>query len=614
MSDPVAELAFRAGILPAYRDLTRTERITGRETQLALLSALGLGVTGDDEARARLAALDAAEEGRVLPPWMVAGTGQVIGMPEGDWLLETESGRQVEGRGELPDLPIGIHALWHAGHETVLLVAPPSLPEPARAWGLTVPLWGLSPTGLGDFGDLRTAGEAAARHGAAFLGINPIHAGFPLTSDRPSPYRPSHRRRLNAMHLTLDTVASADPFVEYEAEYPARLTELRDRFERFEGSAAFDAFREAEGRELELFAAHQALSARYGPFWNNWPAAAQSPDTAPPDEVEDEADFHAWLQWRAHEELTGVQSDLLAAGMDFGLYLDLAVGTHPHGAETWADPGSFARGVSLGAPPDPFAPRGQTWALAPLDPRALVAGRFRVLAETLRQQLRYSRLLRIDHILGFERAFWVPEEPGLPGAYVAMPRDAMLAVVRIEAARAGATVIGEDLGNIPGGLQDALAASGIFGCRLVQFEEDGNGFRAPESYALHSLASFGTHDLPTYLGWRDGQDIAARATLGHLDDEVRDNAFLWRAELVRRFDAVSDEDGTDTMHGFLARSASALVAVQVEDVLEVVDQSNLPGTVDDYPNWRRRLPVPCEALADDARLDRVATIMRDHGR
>lgn len=615
MTDPIATLAMRAGIAPSFLDLRSSERVTGRDTQIALLASMGLAVSTEAEATERLAEIEAEERGRVLPEWQVIEADSPLTLPDDiTWSLETECGRTSEGRGCLPPLPLGIHALSVAGHQTVLLSAPPRLPEPARTWGLTAPLWGLKgpdAPGIGDFRDLRTAGKAAARRGADFLGINPIHACFPLRPDLPSPYSPSHRRRLNPIHLPEGDGVSSGPLIDYEAEIPAKLAALRAAFTDFlsnGGSDAFAAFRKQEGARLDRFAAHQALSGRHGPYWSDWPAIAQSPETAPLDGLEDEIAFHAWLQWRAHEELTGTQKALLDAGMRYGLYLDLAVGTHPHGAETWSDPCDFARGVSLGAPPDSFSPDGQTWGLAPLDPRALVAGRFRALADTLRRQLRYARLLRIDHILGFERAFWVPED-GTPGAYVAMPRGAMLAVTRIEAARAGATIIGEDLGNIPAGLQDALAASGILGCRVMQFEEDENGFRAPESYARLSLASFGTHDLPTFLGWKAGHDIALRAELGHMDHDKAAEAQAWRTRLAGRFAAAADGADADAMHRFLARTSSSLVAVQAEDVLEVVQQTNLPGTINNYPNWRRRLPVSAAELADDPRFARAAEVL-----
>jgi 4-alpha-glucanotransferase len=235
----------------------------------------------------------------------------------------------------------------------------------------------------------------------------------------------------------------------------------------------------------------------------------------------------------------------------------------------------------------------------------------------LRQQFRFSRLVRIDHILGFDRAFWVPqaEGGGVPGAYVAMPKDALLAVARIEAARSGGTIIGEDLGNIPDGLHAHLEASGLLGCRLVMFELDHGGQPwATWDYPERTLASFGTHDLPTYAGWREGRDIAARAALGAIDAETETRARAHRAWEVGQLDRVAGGAEVAAVERFLARVHSRLVALQIEDILDIADQPNLPGTVREYPNWRRRLPLSPEDWGDDPRLARAAATMAAEGR
>jgi 4-alpha-glucanotransferase len=291
------------------------------------------------------------------------------------------------------------------------------------------------------------------------------------------------------------------------------------------------------------------------------------------------------------------------------------VGTHPHGAETWLEPDCFARGVSLGAPPDAFSKDGQVWGLAPLNPWGLIASGFRPVAEMLRQQFRFSKLIRIDHILGFDRAFWVPQEEGLPGTYVAMPKDALLAVARIEAARAGGTIVGEDLGNIPDGLHADLDASGLLGCRVAMFELDHHGHpRRPEDYPERTLASFGTHDLPTYQGWREARDIAARAALGTMDAETEARSRAHRAWETGQLDRVTGGADVEALERFLGRVGSRLVALQIEDILDIKDQPNLPGTVREYPNWRRRLPLSPDAWGDDPRLARAARTMAEAGR
>ncbi len=619
MTDPIAQLAGAMGILPRYTDQTALVRETSRETALALLSAMGMDVATDAEAEDRLAALEATDAARPLPRWIVAEAGAALTLPAdpGAWTLTMEDGTEAEGHGpSLPPLPLGLHVLRVGAHETTLLAAPRALPMPPRGWGVTAPLWGLrapDTPGFGDFDDLRRTGEALATTGAGFLGINPIHACFPTEATWASPYSPSHRRRLNPLHVATGPGVATGPLVDYAREVPAKRAALRAAYDAFAGDPAFDTWAAEEGCDLTRFATHQALSDRYGALWTDWPAHLQSPEGAAGTVPDTEIRYHAWLQWMAHRQLSDTQAALTGAGMRYGLYLDLAVGTHPEGAETWADRDSFARGVSLGAPPDALGPEGQTWNLAPLDPHALARGHFKTLAETLRRQFAYAKLLRIDHILGFERAFWVA--PGLPGAYVQMPRAAMLAVVRIEAARAGATVIGEDLGNIPDGLQDALAASGILGCRLLQFMHDHEGRATPpEAYPPLTLASFGTHDLPTHGGWAHGGDIRARRAIGRIGDDVEARELSERARTAHAFAAAAGSADTDAMHGFLARTASALVAVQAEDVLGVTDQTNLPGTIDEHPNWRRKLPVSGPGMASVPAMGRVAALMKTAGR
>ena len=302
------------------------------------------------------------------------------------------------------------------------------------------------------------------------------------------------------------------------------------------------------------------------------------------------------------------------AGMGLGLYLDLAVGTHPAGAETWEDRASFARGVSLGAPPDAFSPEGQTWGVAPFSPPALADTGFAALAETLAAQLRFAGMLRIDHILGFDRAFWVPE--GMPGLYLAMPREALLAVARIEAARAGAVIVGEDLGNVPEGLAAALDQSGILGCRVAMFERnwETGAFRDAAEWDAEVLAAFSTHDLPTWKGWRAGRDIDWRARLGRSADPAGERRA--RGQEVAALDAVigGAAGEVEALHAFLGRSPCRLAALQAEDILGLEEQANLPGTIHEHPNWRRRLPVDAGAFAADPRLAAAAAIMKTCGR
>lgn len=640
MDDALDGLARRMGIQPSYTDAVGTFRQTSRETQLALLRSMGFDLESPDDAIEPLRQFEAADTKRELPFWVICAPGEVPDLPvseNAEWRFTFEDGSELEGRGHaLPAISLGLHRLETGGASTTVICAPTQLPLPPRSWGVSVPLYGLRPAeegGLADYEDLALAGEAIAKCGAQFLALNPVHAGFLNDTQNYSPYAPSHRRRLNALHIPLDLpVHPGGSLIDYATETPRRVEAMRAAYRDFihsGGDHGFDQFRAREGDALEHFALHQALSDKLGAYWTDWPEPYRDPTSQAvqeaASELRDGMDFHAWLQWGADAALAQADRRLKSAGMRHGLYLDLAVGTHPAGAETWEDRRSFAFGASLGAPPDAFSADGQSWGLAPFNPHELVQQGFRVLAETLRCQLHLAGMLRVDHILGFERAFWVPEDPGCEGAYVSMPFEAMLAVLRLEAARRDAVIIGEDLGNVSDSIRGQMAASGVLGCRVQMFERlswETPKFRPPDQYESAAIASFSTHDLPTWIGWREGADLAALQSLGRIDDEKRAAEVTTRAEETAAFDrmtAACVPEGTDpadqnAMTHALAASQSVLALVQIENVLDIKDQPNLPGTVTEYPNWRQRLPIGVDRYASDTKLVQTATIMKDHNR
>ncbi|MCU0909849.1 MAG: 4-alpha-glucanotransferase, partial [Rhodobacteraceae bacterium] len=383
------ELAAEVGLRPGYSDQTGTWREAPPESIRAALAAAGVPADGDGEAAEALAALRTERAARALPDWMVAEAGAALrigGVPEVDWRLLCEDGSARDGRSEegaidLGPVPAGRHCLTLAGRTTWVLAAPPRLPPPERGWGVTLPLYGLPPghgAGFGSYGDLSDWAAALGRAGADFVGLNPVHAGFPEDEGAFSPYSPSHRRRFSTLHIPAGPVGAPLPdLVDYAQAARVRRAALEAAFAAGP-EAGFAAWREAEGEALELFAVHQAISELHGPYWNAWPAALRDPASA---EVarfaadrRDRVAFHAWLQWRAEAGLAGAREAARAAGMRRGLYLDLAVGTHPFGAETWAERALFAPGVSLGSPPDAFSPDGQTWGVAPFAPRWPRAG------------------------------------------------------------------------------------------------------------------------------------------------------------------------------------------------------------------------------------------------
>lgn len=629
MSDAYLALATSLGVLPRYTDTTGATHRTTPETAKALLEAMGFPVGSEAEAAETGQALAQEVRARRLPLWVVVEAGvadQRLPYSGGVATLRLEDGTESEPYADeelsLPALPLGLHTLELGESRTTLIAAPRALPLPARGWGVTLPLYGLRTAeegGIGSYTDLAGAVEALADHDADFVGINPVHAGFPERADLYSPYSPSSRRQLNVMHISpARGHGTGGTLVDYATDIPARLAALRAEFDATRDfQSAFHVFAEEGGVALARFALHQALSQRFGPFWTDWPAAYRNPDSAEvrafaaDEEAGREVAFHLWLQWRADTELGAAARK--ATGMRHGLYLDLAVGTHPAGAETWAEPKLFARGVSLGAPPDAFSPDGQSWGIAPFVPRALETTGFSALAETLRAQFRHARLLRIDHILGFERAFWVPDSDA-PGAYVTMPREAMLAVARLEAARAGALIVGEDLGNVPKGLRAALAKSGILSCAVAQFERDRQGWHGPEAYPVAALAAFGTHDLPPFEGWRQSTDIEARASISLWGPRQLEAARADRDTEVRGFVEATGAADLPALERALARAPSRLVALQIEDLLGIDEQPNLPGTTTEYPNWRRRLPVGPDDLARHPALARAAATMQEYGR
>ncbi|PZX17534.1 4-alpha-glucanotransferase [Palleronia aestuarii] len=624
MIDPRDDLAGRLGIVPEYRDATGTVHEISALTRDALLEAMGVP-TGPVGAARHLEMLKERDAGRPIPDYTIVDVGsfdriESIGEREWEILLEDGSTRRGSG-GELGELPLGVHEIRCEGATGWILCAPARLPEPPRCWGVTLPLYGIGRDGaIGTYADLAEAVGSLGRAGAAFVGVNPIHAGFPADPNAISPYSPSHRGRLSTIYIAAEEAGDGDDaaLIDYGTAIPIRMKALEAEWRRASSDDARDWRRDGDA-DLQRFCLHQALSERFGSYWPAWPEEYRSPDTEASktfaEENAERLDFHAWLQRRADRQLAEVEQAAKEAGMTYGLYLDLAVGTHPAGAETWGDAELFARDVSLGAPPDAFSSDGQSWGLAPLRPDTLIAEGFRPLSAILRRQLAHAKILRIDHILGFDRAFWVPVQDGIPGAYVRMPRDALLAVARIEAARAGAVIVGEDLGNIPDGLQQALRDAGILGCRVVQFEQHWEhyrpSFRDPEHYTTEALTSFSTHDLPTWLGWREGRDIDWRRDLGSMDVETHRQSMEKRREEVETLDRMLQNAGVDAMHRFVGSTTSRLVALQIEDILGKVEQPNLPGTVDDHPNWRRRVGEDAGTLGRLDAVKRTAQIMSE---
>lgn len=672
-------LARLAGIMDDYTDSVGRHCVTPNETKASLLAAMGLGATEDDFAKT-IADLETQAAARALPETLVVEAARNTDITlqngkSGRWRLMQDGAFVANGRADdilsLPRLTAGYYDLVlepDAGDEqsSFIIAAPPRAPrideitDRDKLWGVTGGLYQVRSStnlGLGDYGDLATLCQILADKGADFFGINPIHA-LGYTEPGFSPYSPSHRRFLNVRHIdhdalpefhhsdqaraflneqaeTLRHLHDAD-FVEYAQAWALLRPVLEAAFQTLqtepalaERREAFKAFRFTEGSLLEDLCRFEALSETHGPDWRLWPQDYRDPRsaavTAFAEARANRVAFHAYLQFLAEEQVLSAQAAAQKAGMALGLYTDLAVGVRPGGAETWAEPNIFATNVSLGAPGDAFNPAGQCWGLSPLNPLGLAKQQFKPFISMIRRALRYAGMIRIDHILGFERCFWVPDgDAELPGAYVEYPRDILLAILRLEGTRAGALIIGEDLGLVPDGIRDALRNSAIYGCTILRFEEDDCGnFQDPATYRQETLASFASHDLPTVLGFWRGCDINVWKQLGTVDDlaEARmQEERRYDRQRLQRLTGLST-DGVDIsasalcdgIHAALLNGAAALTALQMDDILEVADQPNLPGTVDEYPNWRRKFSVTLDTMAETKALDRLAALASETG-
>jgi len=612
-------LAAAAGIAAEWWDVGGTRHVVAAETKRALLAAMGYPARTRDDARSHLADIAAAR----------ANTAA----------LDTVAGR---------------------------CYLPPALRAGARRFGLAAHLYALrraGDAGIGDFTTLARAAEATARVGGSLVGLNPLHALFAEDRERASPYHPSDRRFLDPIYVDVDAVpdlaASAEAralldrsaprlaglaartHVDYAGVWDVKRAVLAACFATFGQRAAddplvaeFDRFVAAGGASLAHFAWFEAIAAAYPRVqWQRWPDDLRAPDASG---VAGFAAQHAravrfalYLQWLADRQLAAAAARARAAGLAFGFYRDLAVGAAPDGAEPWANPGAFARDVSIGAPPDPFSPSGQVWCLPPPNPHAIRATGAAAFRELLAANMRHAGALRIDHVMGLTRLFWVPDgATAADGAYVDYPLALQLSVLAERSASARCIVVGEDLGTVPDGLRERLAAADVLSYRVLWFERDGAQFLPPERYPAKAVACVSTHDLPTIAGWWRGADIDEKRSLGLLDDAVAGTARTERgvertalaqalaaagATHGRPVDAAATPDATlvAAVHGFIGAAPSALAVVQADDLAGATTALNLPATDRARPNWRRRIDVDVDALWTNEAGARTAKALAD---
>ncbi len=521
---------------------------------------------------------------------------------------------------------------------------PEVLAQGGRIWGFVVQLYGLRSArnwGIGDFGDLRLLLEIASRFGAAVVGVNPLHAADV------SPYSPSSRHALNTLYLDVEAIPEFARCAEAQAlfnsrEFRARLRALREldlvdhggvraaklevlellhacfradpaRTERF---AQFDR---RSPRALRDYALYEALKEELGGGWQSWPEQYRDPDSPAVRKFSkskaSRVQFHAYLQWNARLQLDLAQRRARELGMPVGLYVDLALGSDGGGAEVWSDQAAYATGASIGAPPDEFNPRGQDWGLPPYSPRALRAAGYRPFIELLRANMPAGGALRLDHVMALARLYWIPRgrKPDR-GGYVNYPFRELLGLLAQESRRNRCMVIGEDLGTVTPELRKALNQAGVLSYRPLLFEKEPNGeFCPPGAYPREALVCVSTHDLPTWRGFWQAHDLGLRERLALTVDPQKERA--QRDADKDKLRRALERDGFDTSaagaHAFLARTPSKVLLVQPEDVFELVDQANLPGTVDQHPNWRRKLPLPLERWASEPRMQALAQAMAE---
>jgi len=645
----LSDLAEKAGVSPEWWGLDGSHHPVSAGSRRALLEAMDLPAASNAQARESLWRLG-EDSRRALPACLVRRIGEAVVVPVRGperWLtIETEGGEVdhrpvADGEVRLPALPLGRHRLRLDDTESVLIVVPtmafqPQTLDEARRFGLSAQLYALrraGDQGVGDFTTLRRLAEGAASQGAAMVALNPLHALFPADRERASPYYPSDRRFLDPLYLDLSALPdvrlpeaaqalSALPAVDYAKVWSLKAKALEASFARFDKSAAaedraaFEAFTAAGGEALAGFAVFQAIAeTRPDAAWRAWPAPLRDP--ASPGVAAFAAAhatrvrYHQYLQWLCEGQFAAAA----VSALDLGLCRDLAVGAAPDGAEAWAA-GDRLAAASIGAPPDAFAPQGQVWGLPPPIPRRATQEGYASFAALLRANMRHAGALRIDHVLGLARLFWVPQgAEGREGAYVSYPMSDLLGVLALESVRARCLAVGEDLGTVADGLREGLRETGVYSYRVLPFERDGSVLRPPSAYPAKALACVSTHDLPPLAGWWEGIDLDERAALNLIPPADLPAAKAARqAEKATLLDAVAaaglgqgwtapspfHADLAAAIHALVASSASRLMLAQVEDLAGERVGVNLPGTDRERPNWRRKIDPPVETVLTSA--------------
>ncbi|WP_432506621.1 4-alpha-glucanotransferase [Kineococcus arenarius] len=700
------ELAAACGVATRFTDWQGRESAVRRSTIEAVLTAMGLDVSGPAALDEALHEVKLRPWRRTLPPVVVAREGRAhqvpVHVPHGDPLelvVQLEDGgwaalRQVDrwvdpvrvdgrltGRAtfEVPDdLPLGWHVLrahTPSGDATCPLVVTPDVLElpPAlqsgRSWGYQTQLYSVRSSrswGIGDLADLGELSSYAAEQGAGWVLVNPLAAASPVPPMEPSPYLPTTRRFVNPVYLRVEDVhevaylapadraaverlaagcrpSNTDPGeIDRDAVWAAKREALEIVFRQGRTPAREAAFRRYVADEdpgLTDFAAWCALAERHGLPVADWPEEVATPAAAAGsgalDELAERVEFHRWLQWQCDEQLRTAQDLATAAGTGPGIVHDLAVGVHPDGADVWSLGDALAHGVTVGAPPDAFNQQGQDWSQPPWRPDRLAEQAYAPFRDMVRTILRHAGGLRVDHVLGLFRLWWIPQgAPASEGTYVRLDHEALIGILALEAHRAGAVVVGEDLGTVEPWVREYLAERGVLGSAVLWFEYDGAEPRSPEDYRELALASVTVHDLPPTAGYLAQEHVALRDRLGLLTRPVEEERRRDQAEqdrilgLVRErgllAEGAGEQETVEALHRYLALAPSLMVGVSLVDAVGDRRTQNQPGTALEHPNWKMPLTGPdgevvlLDDLPADTRarsLARVvdAAVRADHG-
>lgn len=651
-------LARALGIAIDWRDAQGRSCRVADDTLEAIVTALGYPAGCDADVRRSLDRL--MEEKRRLPALITVEAGTALELPRaaagaGEALLVGEGGTETalaieDGKLRAVVEP-GYYRLVIGGQEMGLAVAPRACPAAdalltGRPWGPAVQIPALrdgEPRAFGTLGQLAHAAQAFACRGADCVAISPLHALYPSDGGRFSPYAPSSRQFLNAaladpalLGLPALPAGPEPELIAWQSAIPAQHRALAEA-SRSLGDAQREemlAWARECGEPLQrhaLFdALHLAFAADGAARWQDWPRAFHDPEGDAARQFArnrpEAVAVHVFGQWLAAKGLECVQARARAAGMALGLVADLAVGVDPGGSDSWSMGDALLQGLTIGAPPDPLGPDGQNWGLTAFSPEGLRRRGFAPWLAMARAALGPCGGLRIDHAFGLCRLWVIPEgASALDGAYLAYPFADLLRLLALESHRAEALIIGEDLGTMPPGFREAISSRNVLGMRVLWFERDHRGrFRAPEEYEEASVAMTGTHDTPTIAGWWRGRDIdwawklgrSSAATSKAADEANReaDRSRLWAAvgNGQEQPSAQDPRPAVDAAVRHVARSKARLALFPLEDLLGLEEQPNLPGTTDEHPNWRRRLPRPLgEMLDDPPTAERIALIGKE---